>query len=55
MASGQVAEHTGAPTNAASVKKVLANSEPMGVKRTRPPPNGAAALTPREHSPGTLL
>ena len=33
MASGHVnraskAEHTGAPTNSASVKKVLANSEP---------------------------
>ena len=33
MASGRVnlhlkAEHTGAPTNAANVKKVLANSEP---------------------------
>jgi hypothetical protein len=33
------AEHMAAPTNAANVKKVLANSEPSthGTKRTSPP------------------
>src|SRR5580693_8588844 len=32
------AEHTGAPTNAASVKKVLANSEPSTQGRKDPAP-----------------
>jgi hypothetical protein len=40
------AEHTGAPTNSASVKKVLANSEPST--------HGGMAAAPG-HSPGGLF
>ena len=53
----QQAEHMAAPTNAALVKKVLANSEPSthGPKRTRRPPIAAAAFGGKAHIPSRLL